>query len=189
MKKAFTIIELVFVVIILGVLAAIALPKFSSSKDEASTTQALGNLKIFISDINAYVLKNESLSSIALMSNVTNVKNEDLSSLQNATKELDFSVGNDEQCFKVFFVDKESVLLLAFAPNSSYKNKIENIANLKNQLLKEPNNQSTKTQLDELIRSLGESEIRSSSKSKSCQNLIHSKYFKDLISRVYFLNG
>lgn len=35
MKKAFTIIELVFVVIILGVLAAVALPKFSASKDEA----------------------------------------------------------------------------------------------------------------------------------------------------------
>ncbi|AJC86971.1 type II secretion system protein [Campylobacter sp. RM16704] len=189
MKKAFTIIELVFVVIILGVLAAIALPKFSSSKDEASTTQALGNLKIFISDINAYVLKNESLSSIALMSNVANVKNEDLSSLQNATKELDFSVGNDEQCFKVFFVDKESVLLLAFAPDASQKSKIENIANLKNQLTKNPKNQSIKTQLDEVLKSLSESEFTSTSKSKSCQNLIHSKTFKDLATRVYFLTS
>ncbi len=123
MKKAFTIIELVFVVIILGVLAAVALPKFSTSKDEASTAQALGNLKTFINDISAYVLKNESLSSIALMSNVANIKNEDLSNLQNSAKELDFSVGNDEQCFKVLFVDKESVLLLAFIVDNTQKSK------------------------------------------------------------------
>lgn len=31
MKKAFTILELVFVIVILGILAAIALPKMSSS--------------------------------------------------------------------------------------------------------------------------------------------------------------
>ncbi|EAH5249303.1 type II secretion system protein, partial [Campylobacter coli] len=35
MKRAFTILELVFVIVILGILAAIALPKFSSSRDEA----------------------------------------------------------------------------------------------------------------------------------------------------------
>lgn len=57
MKKAFTIIELVFVVIILGVLAAVALPKFSASKDEASTAQALGNLKTFINDISFLCVK------------------------------------------------------------------------------------------------------------------------------------
>ncbi|EMS7184749.1 hypothetical protein WK198_001457 [Campylobacter lari] len=67
------------------------------------------------------MLKNESLSSIALMSNVANIKNEDLSNLQNSTKELDFSVGNDEQCFKVLFVDKESVLLLALMVDSAQK--------------------------------------------------------------------
>ncbi|MCV3508733.1 type II secretion system GspH family protein [Campylobacter sp. CNRCH_2016_3089] len=189
MKKAFTIIELVFVVIILGVLAAVALPKFSTSKDEASVVQALGNLKIFINDISAYILKNESLSNIALMSNVTNIKNEDLSNLQNSTKELDFSVGNDEQCFKVLFVDKESVLLLALMVDNAQKSKAQNIADLKNQVLKDPKNQSIKTQLDEALNAFSQSEFASTSKSKACQGLIHSKAFKDLATRVYFLSG
>ncbi|MCV3386444.1 type II secretion system GspH family protein [Campylobacter lari] len=189
MKKAFTIIELVFVVIILGVLAAVALPKFSTSKDEASTAQALGNLKIFINDISSYVLKNESLSSIALMSNVANIKNEDLSTLQNSTKELDFSVGNDEQCFKVLFVDKESILLLALIVDNAQKSKAQNIADLKNQALKDPKNQSIKTQLDEALNAFSQSEFASTSKSKACQGLIHSKAFKDLATRVYFLSG
>lgn len=39
MKKAFTILELVFVIVILGILAAIALPKMSSSKDEAEVSK------------------------------------------------------------------------------------------------------------------------------------------------------
>ncbi|OCX43359.1 hypothetical protein A7X81_01535 [Campylobacter ornithocola] len=189
MKKAFTIIELVFVVIILGVLAAVALPKFSTSKDEASTAQALGNLKTFINDVSSYVLKNESLSSIALMSNVANVKNEDLSSLQNATKELDFSVGNDEQCFKVLFVDKESILLLALMVDNAQKSKVQNIADLKNQTLKDPKNQSIKTQLDEALNAFSQSEFTSVSKSKACQSLIHSKAFKSLSTKVYFLSG
>ncbi|MCR8712724.1 type II secretion system GspH family protein [Campylobacter sp. W0066.1] len=189
MKKTFTIIELVFVVIILGVLAAVALPKFSTSKDEASTAQALGNLKTFINDISAYVLKNESLSSIALMSNVANIKNEDLSNLQNSTKELDFSVGNDEQCFKVLFVDKESILLLALIVDNAQKSKVQNIADLKNQVLKDPKNQSIKTQLDEALNAFSQSEFSSTSKSKACQSLIHSKAFKDLATRVYFLSG
>ncbi|MBX1934566.1 type II secretion system GspH family protein [Campylobacter sp. RKI_CA19_01122] len=189
MKKAFTIIELVFVVIILGVLAAVALPKFSTSKDEASVVQALGNLKIFINDISAYILKNESLSNIALMSNVANIKNEDLSTLQNSTKELDFSVGNDEQCFKVLFVDKESVLLLALMVDNAQKSKAQNIADLKNQALKDPKNQSIKTQLDEALNAFSQSEFASTSKSKACQGLIHSKAFKDLATRVYFLSG
>ncbi|HEC1755669.1 TPA: type II secretion system protein [Campylobacter lari] len=189
MKKAFTIIELVFVVIILGVLAAVALPKFSTSKDEASVVQALGNLKIFINDISAYILKNESLSNIALMSNVTNIKNEDLSNLQNSTKELDFSVGNDEQCFKVLFVDKESVLLLALMVDNAQKSKAQNIADLKNQALKDPKNQSIKIQLDEALNAFSQSEFASTSKSKACQGLIHSKAFKDLATRVYFLSG
>ena len=35
MKKAFTMIELVFVVVVIGILAAIAVPKFAATRDDA----------------------------------------------------------------------------------------------------------------------------------------------------------
>jgi prepilin-type N-terminal cleavage/methylation domain-containing protein len=44
MKKAFTMIELIFVIVILGILAAVALPKFIGVANQAHE----GNLKSFV---------------------------------------------------------------------------------------------------------------------------------------------
>ena len=38
-KKAFTMIELVFVIVILGILAGVALPKLSVTRDDATTAK------------------------------------------------------------------------------------------------------------------------------------------------------
>ena len=39
-KKAFTMIELVFVIVVIGILSAIAVPKFSATRDDAIITKA-----------------------------------------------------------------------------------------------------------------------------------------------------
>ncbi|WP_141045639.1 type II secretion system protein, partial [Campylobacter coli] len=96
MKRAFTILELVFVIVILGILAAIALPKFSSSRDEAEVSKSLNNLKTLINDISIYTLKNDHLSSIKTMSNVSGVENVDLSNF-NGIKEVNFRVGDEKE--------------------------------------------------------------------------------------------
>ena len=96
MRKAFTILELVFVIVILGILAAIALPKMSSSKHEAEVSKSLNNLKTLINDISIYTLKNDHLSSIKTMSNVSGVENVDLSNF-NGIKEVNFCVGDDKE--------------------------------------------------------------------------------------------
>ena len=40
MRKAFTMIELVFVIVIIGILSAIAIPKFVATRDDATLTKA-----------------------------------------------------------------------------------------------------------------------------------------------------
>jgi len=43
-QKAFTMVELVFVIVVIGILSAIALPRFSSTADEAYITKAQSSL-------------------------------------------------------------------------------------------------------------------------------------------------
>ena len=54
MKKGFTMIELIFVIVILGVLASVAIPRLAATRDDAEVAKAATNLATAISDITAY---------------------------------------------------------------------------------------------------------------------------------------
>jgi len=43
-RKAFTMIELVFVIVVIGILSAIAIPKFAATRDDALITRGLATL-------------------------------------------------------------------------------------------------------------------------------------------------
>ena len=58
MKKAFTIIELIFVIVLIGILAVIAIPKLSGTRDDAKKVVELNNISNCIQDIaSAYTSK------------------------------------------------------------------------------------------------------------------------------------
>ena len=54
MKKGFTMIELIFVIVILGVLASVAIPRLAATRDDAEVAKAATNLTTAVSDIAAY---------------------------------------------------------------------------------------------------------------------------------------
>ena len=54
MKKGFTMIELIFVIVILGILASVAIPRLAATREDAQIAAAVANLRTLISDINAY---------------------------------------------------------------------------------------------------------------------------------------
>ncbi|OPA72490.1 hypothetical protein BB381_06270 [Campylobacter pinnipediorum subsp. caledonicus] len=62
MKKAFTMIEIVFVIVIIGVLSAIAVPKFLATRDDAEIVKTLTNVNTIISDIGMHYASQVSLS-------------------------------------------------------------------------------------------------------------------------------
>ena len=54
MRKGFTMIELIFVIVILGVLASVAIPRLAATRDDAEVAKAATNLATAVSDITAY---------------------------------------------------------------------------------------------------------------------------------------
>lgn len=58
MKKGFTMIELVFVIVILGILASIAVPRLAATRDDAGAVKAAAEMKDVITQLAArYTIK------------------------------------------------------------------------------------------------------------------------------------
>jgi len=54
MKRGFTMIELIFVIVIIGILAAIAIPKFIATRDDAQTAALTSQLRDGMKELISY---------------------------------------------------------------------------------------------------------------------------------------
>ena len=71
MKKGFTMIELIFVIVILGILAAVAIPRLAATRDDAEIVKVGTNMTTIISDLGSYYTSQGKLSTdIKEMTNV-----------------------------------------------------------------------------------------------------------------------
>ena len=75
-RRAFTMIELVFVIVVIGILAAIAVPKFSATRDDATLVKARTTVASIRSAISTEIQKRMMAGDFSGISNLGGVTNQ-----------------------------------------------------------------------------------------------------------------
>ena len=104
-KSGFTMIELIFVVVILGILASVAIPKLAATRDDAKISKLSSSIETAVHEIASYgASKGSTTENLGLMSNT-------LSALASAgvvdnseANKSKFKVGNIANCVSIELV-------------------------------------------------------------------------------------
>ena len=109
MKKGFTMIELIFVIVILGILASVAIPRLAGTRTDAEISATVANIRTLISDAASYyAVKGEFAG--AKWRDITNVpirlSNKNLVKDQHPANEDVYLTTGGENCILVRLRDK-----------------------------------------------------------------------------------
>ena len=114
MKKGFTMIELIFVIVILGILASVAIPRLAATREDAEISAAVANLRTLVSDASAYLVAKDKFGQ-AKWNEITNVPLEKNSagaavdSTVTASTKVYLKVGDINNCIGVQLTDRTAV--------------------------------------------------------------------------------
>ena len=134
MRKGFTMIELIFVIVILGVLASVAIPRLAATRDDAEVAKAATNLTTAVSDITAYYTAKGSF---------TTSQKQDFTTITNAlSKDGKLKVKGSKECVEVKL--PENAMSNATGTGTNNSDKVQLTLNFK------PNNDPVCKQLAKL---------------------------------------
>ena len=103
MKKAFTMVELIFVIVIIGILAAVAIPRLQMTRDDAVIAKNSQYIVGIMSEISSYIIaKGESKDDLTQMSSILQTLQLDNRVVIDTTnKSAKVKIGEDEACITI----------------------------------------------------------------------------------------
>ena len=113
--KAFTMIELIFVIVILGILAAVAIPRLAATRDDAEIVKVATNITTLVQDVGGYYMSQAKFAS-------------DISAMTNVQNPI---IVRNEKCAEMLFRDTNETVLKMYK-NGTICNKVWQSSSLKN---------------------------------------------------------
>ena len=103
MKKAFTMIELIFVIVIIGILSAVAIPRLQMTRDDALIANNSQYIVGIMTEISTYSTANgESENNLSQMSSILQTLQLDNRVVIDTTnKSAKVKIGEDEACITI----------------------------------------------------------------------------------------
>ena len=109
MKKAFTMIETIFVIVIMGILAAVIISKINATREDAKLTKVMSEIAVAIQDINTYYISEGKLA-IDTKNNRVDFRAMTNAGVVDSSGDLGFFAKN-ERCISLkFFATDQSCL-------------------------------------------------------------------------------
>ena len=110
MKKGFTMIELIFVIVILGILASVAIPRLAATRTDAEIATTVANLRTILSDAASYYAVKGEFGTVK-WKDITNVtlqlsRNNPITASDVATQHGAHLAADGKNCISIQLVDR-----------------------------------------------------------------------------------
>ena len=109
MKKAFTMIELILIIVVIGILAAIAIPRISATRDDAVLVKTMAEIRTATEEINAYYISQGKLA-LDTANNKVKFKEMTNAGVVDSSGDLGFFAKNEKCISLKFFATDQSCL-------------------------------------------------------------------------------
>jgi len=120
-KTAFTLIELIFVIVIIGILLAVVIPRLMMTRDDAYIAKNIEYVVAAMTEISTYtVAQNGTRDNLTEMSPILkSLEDKGLLSIDRTNKSVTMKIGEQVDCFTILIDSNATTELLktSFAPS------------------------------------------------------------------------